>query len=51
MMSPEFRRDALLEASRLARENGKIIQASCLARDARLVCYLWDLPVPEGGMS
>ncbi len=47
--SPERRRDLLLEASRKAREKGKIIEASCLARDARLVCYHWDLPVPVGG--
>jgi len=50
MTPAERRRDLLLKMASEARERGDRIRASCLERDARVVCYLWDLPLPEGGM-
>ncbi len=51
MNTPKRRRDQLLEAARAARDRGDRIRASVLERDARIVCYLWDLPLPAGGMA
>jgi len=50
-MEPVERRDTLLEASKVAMAKGDRIRAKCLARDARIICYLYDLPIPAGEAS